>query len=254
MFESIKSLGQNFLQDKVLVRRMVRELNIANGDTILEIGPGHGALTEEIVSFIAGSKTKLIAVEIDERLAGKLDMMYAEVPNVTIVQDDFLSWFKEYKPGSDYKIIGSLPYYITSPILHSMVKAVLRPKVCVFMVQKEVAEKIAVGAPDASYLSIFVQTFFDVTILETVDRTKFDPEPEVDSAIIKLARKDAVPNIASLEHYEGFLHKGFSHPRKMLNKAFTPEELANAGIDASLRAQNLDVDAWVKFFKTTYAI
>lgn len=253
MYQPNKKLGQNFLSDVPLVTRMVDALSLQQNDYVIEIGPGHGILTQELVNRIPNLNLHLQAVEIDPRFVDKLVSMYATEKNITIIEDDFLKWFEQYKSDIDYKILGSLPYYITSPILHVVVKAFRQPTACVFMVQKEVAEKVAAVAPDASYLSTFVQTFFDVTYLETVKRTMFDPVPEVDSAIIKLTKKSAIFEISAIMRYEGFLHKGFSHPRKMLNKAFTAEELEKAGIKPNLRAQNLTVADWVNFFKTIYA-
>jgi 16S rRNA (adenine1518-N6/adenine1519-N6)-dimethyltransferase len=126
----------------------------------------------------------------------------------------------------------------------------VRPEKAVLLVQKEVAQKIAATAPDSSYMSVFVQTFYDVIYLETVPRTKFDPAPKVDGGIIKMVhREDPGISAEMVQKYEGFLHKGFSNPRKMLNKVFTKEELQKIGVEANLRPQNLDASQWLEAFK-----
>ena len=116
--------------------------------------------------------------------------------------------------------------------------------------QKEVAEKVSAKGNDASYISSFVQTFFNVGYLYTVDKSLFDPEPKVHGGIVKLVRKESGLSSNDIEKYEGFLHKAFSHPRKMLNKSFTKEELEKVGIDPKLRPQNISPQKWVEMFET----
>ena len=119
----------------------------------------------------------------------------------------------------------------------------------IITLQKEVGERICAKAPDATYLSSFVQTFFEVEYLKTVPKTVFDPVPQVDGAVIKFSRREApIPNDL-IHKYEGFLHKGFSNPRKMLNKVFRKEELERVNVDATLRPQNVDWEKWVEMFK-----
>ena len=124
------------------------------------------------------------------------------------------------------------------------------PQTAVLLVQKEVAEKIKNNAPDSSYMSSFVQTFFDVKYLGKVPSKKFNPEPKVDGGIIKMVKKeDANLDLVFIRKYEGFLHKAYSNPRKMLNKVFKKEELERGTINPTLRAQNLDAEEWLSFYK-----
>lgn len=248
MYEPRKELGQNFLIDTRVVNNMVDALEVGNGEDFIEIGSGHGILTEVLTRKIRGSTSKLFAVEIDERFCKKLEEMFLEDENVVIIYSDILEYLKTFQPERKFKILGSLPYYITSPILHKIIKMKIAPENCVLLVQKEVAEKIKSKAPDSSYLSSFVQTFFDVTYLGKVESEKFTPKPEVDGGIIKLTKKQISVSPEFIEKYEGFLHKAFSHPRKMLNKAFTKEELEKGNINPNLRAQNLDSTEWLNFF------
>ena len=249
MYEPVKSLGQNFLIKSSVVDLMVDSLDIANGEDIIEIGPGHGVLTETLLHRISGRDVKVYSVEVDERFAVKLLGMYATEPAVEIIHADILKWLPTFTSGRKVKVFGSLPYYITSPILHAVIKMNVMPESAVFLVQKEVAEKVCSKVPDASYLSTFVQTFYNAEHLFNVPKMEFSPSPKVDGAVIKLTGKDIVMDRDTIEKYEGFLHRAFSHPRKMLNKPFSKEELANGGIDPKLRPQNLGPEEWLEFYR-----
>lgn len=245
----IKKLGQNLLRDTKIADVMVNALDLQTDDVVMEIGPGGGVLTHRI---LAHNAVDFLAVEYDPRFAEDLKKLYEMNPRVTIVHNNVLKWFPQNIPQKKYKVIGSLPYYITSPIVHMLIKADPRPDISVIMTQKEVAEKIATQIPDSSYLSIFVQTFFDVNVLAVVTRDKFVPAPKVDSAVVRLDRKDAFVPKELVRKYEGFLHKGYTSPRKMLNKVFAPELLEKINIDPNLRPQNLTVEDWLKLFYSLY--
>ena len=126
------------------------------------------------------------------------------------------------------------------------------PERAVFLIQKEVAEKVCSKVPDASYISTFIQTFYDAELLFNVPKTEFTPAPKVDGAVIKLTRTSIEMDRGIIERYEGFLHRAFSHPRKMLNKPFSKEELARGGIDPKLRPQNLSPEEWLEFYKVLH--
>jgi len=253
MFQPIKELGQNFLKDTLVARDMVDALGIQSGEEVIEIGAGHGILTQVVADKIRDTGATLYAVEVDERLCAKLNQMFLRQPNVKIVCEDILRYLPEFEPSRDFKILGSLPYYITSPIIHKIIKMKKRPLACVLLVQKEVAERIVNKAPDSTYLSSFIQTFFNVEFLNEVPRKMFTPEPEVDGGVIRLTKKDVEFGPEFIEKYEGFLHKAFSHPRKMLNKVFPREELQKQNIDPTLRAQNLNADNWLEFFHALHS-
>ena len=250
MFKPHRYLGQNFLIDRTIADQMVSALEIENGDEIVEIGSGFGIITEALLKKSKDKKVKINAVEIDGRLYKNLVERFSGEERVEFYNEDFLKWFSQFSFQREIKIIGSIPYYITSPIIHQIIKVGRRPKIAVLLVQKEVAEKIKSTAPDSSYLSSFVQTFFDVQYLGKVPSRKFNPEPEVDGGILKLVRKeetDFPPDF--IRKYEGFLHKAYSNPRKMLNKVFKKDELEKGKIDPHLRPQNLDAEEWLTFFK-----
>jgi 16S rRNA (adenine1518-N6/adenine1519-N6)-dimethyltransferase len=250
MYYPIKNLGQNFLTDMTIVRKMIDALDVAPEDKIVEIGPGLGILTEELSNRLDRNNSKLYAVEIDERLWSKINEMFLYRGNVIAVNEDILEWFKDFEPETDYKIIGSLPFYITSPILHAIIELKKRPILAVLMVQYEVAKKIAAIKPDSSYLSVITQTFFDVEYLGKISKKQFRPEPKVDGGLIRLIKRefDMAPDI--LNKYIGFLHKGFQSPRKMLNKPFSKEQLELSGVNPTFRPQELSAKEWVNFFYT----
>lgn len=249
MYEANKKLGQNFLIDVNIAQTMVESLGIAEGDEVIEIGPGLGALTAFIGKLTHLMKFNLTAVDVDPRFISKLEIMYADKPTVSIVNEDILRFLPHFESDKDIKIIGSLPFYITSPILHAMIKMKKQPSKIVIMIQKEVAKKIMNDAPDGSYLSAFIQTFFDVKHVIDVPRTKFKPEPDVDATVISLAKNDVSMSLEKIEKYEGFLHKVFKNPRKMLNKVLSHDELKRGEVAPSMRPQEVSALKWLEFFQ-----
>jgi len=250
MFKPHKELGQNFLTDRSVAKDMVEALDIQNGDEIVEIGPGHGVVTDFLVEKAKDLDVVIHAVELDARLYQELKNFYSGNEKIEVIKENILDWLPTLSTDREIKIIGSVPYYITSPIIHKIIKMPAVPQGVVLLVQKEVAEKIKNNAPDSSYMSSFVQTFFDVKYLGKVPSKKFNPEPKVDGGIIKMVKKeDANLDLVFIRKYEGFLHKAYSNPRKMLNKVFRKEELENGNINPTLRAQNLDAEEWLSFYK-----
>lgn len=248
MYEPNKKLGQNFLTDINIAQAMVESLEIAAGDDVIEIGPGLGALTDLLAKLLHFTQFNLTAVETDPRFIPKLESMFVENPTVSIVNEDVLKFLPVFDSNREIKIIGSLPFYITSPILHAIIKMKKQPSKVIIMIQKEVATKILNDAPDGSYLSAFTQTFFDVAHVVEVSRTKFDPAPDVDATVISLTKNNVNMPTEQIEKYEGFLHKAFKNPRKMLNKAFSQDDLKRAGIAPSLRPQEVSAKGWLEFF------
>ena len=246
MIKAKKALGQNFLKDDATAEEMVAALDLSPNDTVLEIGPGLGVLT----NLLGQHGARVIAVELDKSLVAILQNKFRGDHRVEVVDANILDWLPSFECTNYFKVIGSLPYYITSPIIHAVIKRARLPITCVFMLQKEVAQKICAEVPDASYLSTFVQTFYEADFLRVVDRKMFDPIPKVDGGIVRLTYRSAAPfnTFEEKRKYEGFLHKGFANPRKMINKAFSKEELAKSKIPGNVRPQNLSVDDWVSLF------
>jgi 16S rRNA (adenine1518-N6/adenine1519-N6)-dimethyltransferase len=248
MYQPVKSLGQNFLTDYTVVNRMLDYLGNIDACTTIEIGPGLGVLTEELVKRRGNIHSPIYTVEIDPRFVQKLIEMFVAEENLFVIEADILHWLPYFEVNGTIKILGSLPYYITSNIVHAIVEMKQLPSVAVLLVQKEVAKKISDMAPDSTYISALVQTFFNVDYLEEVSKKAFSPQPPVEGGVIKLTKREENYPTNFVVKYEGFLRKAFSRPRKMLNKIFKKEELAKGNIDPSLRAQNLNADQWLKFY------
>lgn len=186
MVRARKSLGQNFLVDPDHQRRIVAALDARPDDTVLEIGPGTGALTDHL----AGTVARLIAVEKDDALAHSLTTRYAGRTDVQILNDDVLDIDLPALLGTpaSARIIGNIPYNITSPLIFRILERANRPRRLVVMVQKEVADRIIAPPGDKQYgaLSVGVRTVADVARLFVVPRGAFRPVPKVDSAVLRI--------------------------------------------------------------------
>lgn len=245
-----KSLGQNFLTDPSVAKLMVNALAIQTNDEIIEIGSGTGVVTKPLAEICQQNKSHLTAVEFDVDLIPVLKSAVPEDQFVSIVNANILNFLDDFKVVQDtkLKLIGSLPYNITSPLLHRLIGFDPMPNTCVFLFQREVGQKICATVPDSNYLSVFVQTFYEPKILRTVDKGLFEPIPQVDGAVIKLERKPAFIDLSEISRYEKFLHHAFSHPRKMLNKVFSQEELKKYQLDGTKRAQNYGWKEYLQAF------
>lgn len=246
MEKAIKSLGQNFIKDLDLVKKMVSLLDIQNGDDILEIGPGPGAFTKEIALRL-NDTNKFTAVELDPRFYVTLSETFKDKSNITIIKENFLDWIKNVVLHTETVVLGAIPYYITSPIIHSLIKSNVSPKCIVLMIQKEVAEKICEKNNKPNYFSNFVKTFYNAEYIETVSRNKFYPVPKVDSAVIRITKLKEV-SVKDIVSYEEFLHKGFSKQKKMLNKIFSSDLLSSISITSTDRPHNLKVEDWINLY------
>lgn len=252
MIKPKKSLGQNFLRNQSIAQFMVSKLEPTNEDTIIEIGPGTGAVTKNLPR----DAKKIMAVEYDELAIDDLKKQFKDWPTLEVINQNILDWlpqfdYKNAPIGEKFKIIGSIPYNITSPIMHTVTKLFCKPEKAVFMVQKEVGQKIA-GLPHPNYLSNFIQTFFKVNYLMDVKNTEFYPVPKVDSGIIELTKLPA-PKVRyeDIHKYEGFLHKTFSQPRKKINKSFDTEILEKTNIDPNLRPHQLSMEKILDLYQAT---
>lgn len=243
-----KRFGQNFLINEVVVETMLETTSLQQEDTVIEIGPGIGALTTQIAPKVK----KLIAVEFDRNMVEilKNNITLEHKNKVIIVNEDIL----DFSPTSyslqtfDYKLIGSIPYQITSPLLHKLINWEVKPQVAVLLIQKEVAEKVCSEPPKASYLSIFVSAFSKAEIIKNVKASSFFPPPKVQSAIIKITFENKENSLEPAK-FSKFLHHGFKNPRKMINKAFDRKVLNENGINPELRPENLTLEEWIKLYK-----
>ena len=230
MIKPIKELGQNFLRNQSAVEKIVNLLMIQDGEEILEIGPGEGVLTKELLS--KREKVKLTTIDIDPRSIEELNKI--EDSRLEVRLGNFL----EQKISTD-KILGAIPYNITSPILHKIVEYEKLPKRVVLVIQKEVAEKVT--DKKGSYLKDYISFFFDIEYQFTIPKEDFYPIPKVDSAVISLTPVEHIPNFDK-KKLSNFLHKVFRSPRKKINKVFSKDYLNNLNIDENKRPEDLNLE------------
>lgn len=240
-------LGQHFLKNRAVVKKIIDALNLKSGDHVIEIGPGRGALTFPLLAACAEKKCEFSAIERDRRLAA---VLYKERPEIEILEGDAL----EILPGllketEDVKIAGNIPYYITGKLLRVLSEAPREPEVAVLMLQREVAERIAAAPPHMNRLAAITQFWADPKMIAAVPKSDFSPPPQVDSAVIALRRRND-RNI-SKETYFDVAHHIFQQPRKTLLNNLSGfgsrEEIANKltsiHIDPSLRGQDLSPES-----------
>ncbi|MFC1985211.1 16S rRNA (adenine(1518)-N(6)/adenine(1519)-N(6))-dimethyltransferase RsmA [Chloroflexota bacterium] len=264
-----KGLGQHFLIDREVLRLIISAADLTSSDVVMEIGPGLGVLTKELTRQ-AG---RVVAIELDNKLAAILRDTMASFNNVAIINEDVLSidpggLLQEQKarlcPGMSspfsYKVVANLPYYITSPVLRHFLEAKEKPEIMVVMVQKEVAEQIVAKSGRMSVLSISVQLYGKPTIIGHVPANCFYPAPEVDSAIIRIALypRPAV-EIDDTEGFFALVRAGFSASRKQIAnslaqglgspKAEVLPLLEKAAIAPQRRAETLTLEEWAHLYQ-----
>ncbi len=259
-------MGQHFLISDKIAARAVKAANISQKDTVLEIGPGLGFLTGHLVK----TKAKIIAVEKDEKLAERLKIKFAKTKNLKIITGDILKienlpisqasckLFENYGLKiKNYKVVANIPYYITSRLIKNFFTAKIRPEIMILMVQKEVAERICALPPDMNLLGLSVQIYGRPEIISFVSKNKFDPPPQVDSALIKISEisnKFFEKNKINEKKFFEMLKKGFGQKRKKLknNLRMHARKFASLGIKENARAQELNLNDWIKIYKSIY--
>jgi 16S rRNA (adenine1518-N6/adenine1519-N6)-dimethyltransferase len=253
-----KSLGQNFLTSQTALRAMATAGNVKAGDTVLEIGPGKGALTEVLLKFGA----HVIAVEKDRDLIPILEEKFAEQiksKQLELIEGDILDFdIKKYKIKK-YKVIANIPYYITGLLIRLFLESDLQPETIVLLVQKEVADRIVARDKKESILSLSVKAYGEPKYILKVSKKLFRPAPKVDSAIIAInsISKGAFKNKKEEERYFMIIKAGFAHKRKMLMgnlaELASRERLAEAfrtlDIPDTARAEDVPLQKWVALAK-----
>jgi 16S rRNA (adenine1518-N6/adenine1519-N6)-dimethyltransferase len=237
-----KRLGQHFLTDVRTLDRIADVLAITNHDTVIEIGPGRGALTDRL----AARAGRLITIEIDKLLVPVLRARYADRPHVQVIESDVLDLALGEVAGGPYLLAGNVPYYITTPIIfHAMTRP--RPERAVFLVQREVAERAVAspGSKEYGALSVNLQALATVTPRGIVKPSAFNPPPSVDSAILHLVpRADPVISMAEESAFRRLVIASFGLRRKQLRRVVrTIRGLSAVDAEAALRAADLDPEA-----------
>ena len=245
-----KSLGQHWLRDRDTLEYIAEEADITADDTVLEIGPGLGTLTSELLR----RAKNVIAVEFDPDLARKLPGQFPG-KNLEVIHQDILQ-FDLTKLPAGYKVVANVPYYITSKIVQLLMTSKNKPAVATLLVQKEVAERLAARPGDMSILAVSAQLFAEVSLGETVPAELFTPPPKVDSAVVTL-RSRPEPLVKPEEERAFFrlVKAGFSAKRKKLRsslagglcleKTVVAEYLATVGLSEDARAEDLSIPQWL---------
>lgn len=288
-FQTKKSLGQHFLRNKQILCKAADAIS-PEIDTIIEIGPGEGTLTELLLERVTGKgapkDSKVICIEKDHRLipileekfkkqikAKKLEVLHKDFLEVS--EADIKKMTASAKKGRGYAIVGNIPYYITGAIFEKSLESKNPPKELVFLIQKEVADRICARGEYAphkingvvgikeSILSISIKVFGNPIYITTVDKGQFAPPPKVDSAIIKIgdiSHDLFKKNKVSIEQFFETVKKGFSHKRKVLRSNLGISQSRNTSIPAEelntraktlgdMRAEDLSIDDWMYLTK-----
>ncbi len=239
-----KSLGQNFVQDPHALEKIVAAAELSPDDTVLEIGPGTGALTEQLAPLVK----RVIAVELDTRLQPILNAALGHVTNIEFVYADILATDVPRLVGDDFVVVANVPYYITSAILRHLLENKPRPRRIVMTVQLEVAERLVAKPGDMSVLAVSAQFYAKTRNVARLKAATFWPRPEVDSAVIRLDTYDTPHyDVPDDQTFFRIVKAGFSQKRKQLKNSLGEGGealLAQAGIDPKRRAETLSMEEW----------
>lgn len=252
-----KSLGQHFLNDRRILGKIADALELTGRENVVEIGPGRGALTEILIAR-AGH---VFAIEYDRALAALLRTRYAADARITIVEDDVLHIDLGALAGATYVLVGNVPYYITTPIIfHGLTRP--RPYRAVYLVQREVAERIVAppGTDDYGALSLNVQAVARAELMFRVPAGAFRPPPKVESAVIRIIPL-AQPVVVAAEenNFRMFVQGAFGLRRKQMRRvlrelwsldaASADEILQHAGVSPTARPETLSPEAFAKLMR-----
>jgi 16S rRNA (adenine1518-N6/adenine1519-N6)-dimethyltransferase len=240
-----QKLGQHFLIRGSVLERIAAAACPARPDLVVEIGPGRGALTEKLLKRAA----RVVAVEVDPRLVERLQRRFASEPRLEIVRADVLE--TDLAQWGRATIAGNLPYYIASPILEKVLR--LNPPRAVFLIQKEVAERLVAQPGDRQYGYLTVRTalFADVHLLFEVKPSAFHPPPKVDSAVVLLEPRARDPGLPDRDAFLRFVAQCFRQKRKTLRNnlaGICGKEVVDAWPEASLRAEQVSLAGFVEMF------
>ena len=246
-----KSLGQHFLNNASTLRKIIESSGVKKDDIVIEIGPGHGVLTQSL----AKKGVLLTSIELDRDLIAELTKKFASHKNVKILQGNALDFTP---PKTPYHIVANIPYYITSPLINHFLReqpADQRPQTITLLVQKEVAQKICAKPGDLSVLALQVLLFGTPKIIDNVPASHFSPPPKVDSAILHIEIKKPPLAEKDIRRFFTLVHVGFAHKRKKLIRnleSVLPKEklqtlFKKMGLSENARAEELNLLEWTNF-------
>jgi 16S rRNA (adenine1518-N6/adenine1519-N6)-dimethyltransferase len=245
----LKRFGQNYLQDQNIIKKIISEIDPRENDLIIEIGPGQGAITQKLLE----SKANLTAIEIDKRV---IDDLQNRFKDLHLLQSDFLKLdLNQFvnSSGQKLRVVGNIPYNITSPILFKLFENNTIVKDAVFMVQYEVAKRMTakMGSKDYGILSVLLEYFGDTKLAFKVSPNVFYPKPNVHSAVVHINFNDKRNDSEFNLMFKSIVKSSFGNRRKTLknslsNGIFTDVNFSDCGIDLSLRAEQLNVVDFIK--------
>jgi len=247
-----KSLGQHWLTDASALHSIVTLADVKTGDVVLEIGPGTGTLTDELLA--AGAE--VVALEFDAERRRELERKYADLPaNQIFIQEGDIRTYDLSSMPDEYKVVANIPYYLTANLIRKFTDAEHKPQVLALLVQKEVAERLAAAPGSMSMLAVFAQYYYEVSLGDVVPARLFTPPPKVDSQVVRLIKRQR-PLFEGVDSKVFFqlVKAGFSAPRKTLHNSLSGglrlpkdrvgELLQAAQLSPTARPQELSLDDW----------
>ncbi len=254
-FDYKKNLGQNFLQDKNIIDKIVNAPDYGDNNLVIEIGPGAGALTKELLKKV----DRAILYEVDTRLEKILNKELSTFVNYELIFDDFLNRdvnkdISKYDFDNLY-IVANLPYYITTPIITKIINDKIPTNEIVIMIQKEVADRFSAkpGSKEYGQITVFLNYFFDIDNVCNVSKNCFFPKPKVDSAVIKMKRKESNDYIKNFDVFNKLVKDSFRFKRKTIKNNLVGYDLdiisnilTKYGFDVNTRSENIPYNVFVE--------
>lgn len=254
-FDYKKNLGQNFLQDKNIIDKIVNAPDYGDNNLVIEIGPGAGALTKELLKKV----DRAILYEVDTRLEKILNKELSTFVNYELIFDDFLNRdvnkdISKYDFDNLY-IVANLPYYITTPIITKIINDKIPINEIVIMIQKEVADRFSAkpGSKEYGQITVFLNYFFDIDNVCNVSKNCFFPKPKVDSAVIKMKRKEINDYIKNFDVFNKLVKDSFRFKRKTIKNNLVGYDLdiignilTKYGFDINTRSENIPYNVFVE--------
>ena len=262
-----KGMGQHFLVNGEVLQAIAQAAHLQKDDTVIEVGPGLGALT----TIMAPQTGDMLAVELDTEMVAQLGEVLAPYPNVHVIQQDILqvnlaeelARLPHAQAGAGYKVVANLPYYITTPILRYFFAQARRPSLIVVTIQQEVAQRMVAAPPDMNFLAVLVQYYGRVEIVRKVGADAFYPPPKVGSAVVRITLHPDMPlDDMQTQQFFRLVSSGFSQPRKQLHNPLaqgtgrTRVEIIAAlnacDINEKRRAETLSIAEWLHLLNVLF--
>jgi 16S rRNA (adenine1518-N6/adenine1519-N6)-dimethyltransferase len=270
-FKPKKYLGQNFMTDPIALDMVMKSADLKPDDIVLEVGPGTGLLTKQLVDKVK----KVIAIEKDRELVERLANEFKSKKNLEVIASDILKFdFEKYfQPSShpkiggasggmkqSYKVVANIPYYLTSHLIQKFLYASHKPSVIILTIQKEVGERVVAKAGQMSLLSVSVQLVADAVLDGFISRKSFFPSPQVDSVIIKIIPKNKHPEVTDTKLFFQIVKACFIGKRKQIHNTLkhnlklsgkqVDDILDKCKISPQVRPQELSMEDWISLYKS----